>query len=40
MWEVLDENEGDIEFLPSKFRFPVLRKHEILTGVVEDKNVF
>lgn len=26
--------------MPKKFRFPVLRKHEITTGIMEDKNSF
>lgn len=38
VWNIIDEQEIDVEFLPKKFRFPVLRKHEITTGIIENTN--
>ncbi|EAR99341.2 hypothetical protein TTHERM_00131090 (macronuclear) [Tetrahymena thermophila SB210] len=38
-WDVVNEQE-DIELIPKKFRFPVLRKHQITSGIIEEKNQF
>lgn len=40
VWGIIDENSNEIELMPNKFRFPVLRKHEIQTGIIEEKGNF
>lgn len=40
VWNVIEENEDPQELIPTKFRFPVLRKYDFTTGVVEDKSTF